>query len=33
MGAVMENPVRQLPLGKKPPFEINCFVEIPKGCR
>ncbi len=28
----MDNPVRQLPLGKNPPFEINCFVEIPKGC-
>ena len=25
------NLISQLPVGKNPPFEINCVVEIPKG--
>lgn len=24
--------VHLLPVGKNPPFEVNCLVEIPKGC-
>ena len=26
------NLIDSLPLGKNPPFEVNCLVEIPKGC-
>lgn len=26
------NLVSRLPVGKNPPFEVNCLVEIPKGC-
>lgn len=27
-----ENLVHSLPVGKNPPFVVNCLVEIPKGC-
>lgn len=26
------NLVHRLPAGKNPPYEVNCLVEIPKGC-
>jgi len=27
-----DNLVQRLPIGKNPPFEVNCLVEVPKGC-
>ena len=27
-----DNLVHSLPVGKNPPFEVNCVVEVPKGC-
>ena len=29
---IKNNFVHSLPAGKNPPFEVNCLVEIPKGC-
>jgi len=26
------NELDRLPIGDNPPFDVNCFVEIPKGC-
>ena len=28
----MDNLICSLPAGKNPPLEVNCLVEIPKGC-